>query len=298
MGSRSLRIGNLIILMKKHRITQNEKREKYMKKIILLILLSVLCISCDDNRKMNFDVKVERNSELLLTMDGENNYNENYTTKQIFLSCRGNNCKIFEQNKLVYDKRLEDEEVREINRTITKMIKKYKEKPFIATNTITHLKVNEKSYEYSYVLEDEAKLFSILSYENMLLISDENYQISNKFTFSALNSYGSIWKIFCNTDKCEIFYYSNVMEMELTRSWNLKLSTLEIENLKKKLIDSSKNRYEKEIRSETNYRMAFENGKEYHYVVSNGQFEKILNGLIKGDYSEIEKEYIEKYSGS
>ena len=269
-----------------------------MNKIILLILLSVLCISCADNRKMNFDIKIERSREQILTIGAENNYNENYTTKQISLSCRGNNCKIFEQNKLVYDKRLEDEEVREINKTITKIIKKYKEKPFIASNTITYLKVNGKSYEYSYILEDEVKLFSILSYENMLLISDENYQISKRFTFRALNNYGSIWEIFCNTDKCEIFYYSNAMKMELTRNWDLKLSTLEIENLKKKLIDSSKNRYGKEIRSETSYRMAFENGKEYHYVVSDGQFEKILNELIKGDYNEIEKEYVEKYSGT
>ena len=65
----------------------------------------------------------------------------------------------------------------------------------------------------------------------MLLISDENYQISKRFTFRALNNYGSIWEIFCNTDKCEIFYYSNAMKMELTRNWDLKLSTLEIENL-------------------------------------------------------------------
>ena len=29
-----------------------------------------------------------------------------------------------------------------------------------------------------------------------------------------------------------------------------------------------------------------------------GLFEKILNELIKGDYNEIEKEYVEKYSGT
>ena len=55
-----------------------------MNKIILLIFICIFYLSCTNDRELNFDIKIERGNELILTRDMDNIYNEDYTSKKFF----------------------------------------------------------------------------------------------------------------------------------------------------------------------------------------------------------------------
>lgn len=143
---------------------------KIDKKVILIIIASFLCISCMENG-LNFELKIE--SEL------EEFYKEKISDVhskkvEILLKCQKNNCKIYENNKMVNNRDVNRYEIKKIKKLLNKIIKK-SENIFIASNSITEINVNRKEYVTPYIFEEEIELFNLFSYKNKILISDEEY---------------------------------------------------------------------------------------------------------------------------
>ncbi len=93
---------------------------KIDKKVILIIIASFLCISCMENG-LNFELKIE--SEL------EEFYKEKISDVhskkvEILLKCQKNNCKIYENNKMVNNRDVNRYEIKKIKKLLNKIIKK------------------------------------------------------------------------------------------------------------------------------------------------------------------------------
>ena len=197
---------------------------------------------------------------------------------------------------MILEKKLKKSEIQNLIKLINKIAKKSKKRPYVVTNTYSTLNINGEKYEFYYIPKEEEDIFKIMQYENKILVNDESIVMNRNFLFDALNEYGSFWKIICESNLCRVIYYSNYGKMDKPdKEWSIIVNENQKKEIEKELIAATKNRYKEEIRRETKYRMIFDDGKEYHYVVSDGQFEKILNDLIKSDYNEIEKEYIEQH---
>ena len=205
-------------------------------------------------------------------------------------------CKLYRNTTMILEKKLKKSEIQNLIKLINKIAKKSKKRPYVVTNTYSTLNINGEKYEFYYIPKEEEDIFKIMQYENKILVNDESIVMNRNFLFDALNEYGSFWKIICESKLCRVIYYSNYGKMDKPdKEWSIIVNENQKKEIEKELIAATKNRYKEEIRSETKYRMIFDDGKEYHYVVSDGQFEKILNDLIKSDYNEIEKEYIEQH---
>lgn len=92
------------------------------KKIILIIIISFLCISCMKD-ELNFELKIKSRYE---------NFSEkeslDISTKkvEILLKCKKNNCKIYENNKMVNNRDVNRYEIKKIKKLLNKIIKKAK----------------------------------------------------------------------------------------------------------------------------------------------------------------------------
>ncbi|BBM35544.1 hypothetical protein [Pseudoleptotrichia goodfellowii] len=254
------------------------------KKIILIIITSFLCISCMEN-ELNFELKIKSRYE---NFSEEESSDIDTKKNEILLSCRKDNCKIYENDKMVNNRNVNRYEIKKIKKLLNKIIKK-SENIFIASNSITKININRKEYIIPYIIEEEIELLNIFSYKNKILISDEEYHNSKRFLFRALNEFGSQWEIFCGENKCKILYYPNNLD-KAERVWEIK--KLETEILQNKLMDAINNKYEETLYNEQNYELILDNGKKYHNKIEKGKFKKILNELIQEDYKNIEKKYL------
>lgn len=257
---------------------------KIGKKVILIIIASFLCISCMKN-ELNFELKIKSKYE---NFSEEESLDIDTKKVEILLKCQKNNCKIYENNKMVNNRDVNRYEIKKIKKLLNKIIKK-NENIFIASNSITEINVNRKEYVTPYIFEEEIELLNLFSYKNKILISDEEYHNSKRFLFRALNEFGSRWEIFCGENKCKILYYPNNLD-KAERIWEIK--KLETEILQNKLMDAINNKYEETLWNGQNYELILDNGKKYHNKIEKGKFKKILNELIQEDYKNIERRHL------
>jgi hypothetical protein len=264
-----------------------------MKKIILILSLILFYCSCSKSN-LKFELIVERNYEIDIENVIEDKVKEKYNSQKIILKCKVNNCKIYENNILVLDKILNEKEINRIKKLINGIKEKSKEKnPLLVTNTNSKLIFNKKNYEIPYITNDQEEIFNILLYKNKKLISDEKYNESNKFYYAYFNGTVGTWRIICELKLCKVFYNSSKRYLLNQKEWEIELTKEERMEIEKKLINTAKKRHKIDVMTRTNYSLSFDNGKEYHYTISDGKFEKILDELIGTDHKLVEKEYLE-----
>ncbi|WP_304179520.1 hypothetical protein [Leptotrichia trevisanii] len=155
--------------------------------------------------------------------------------------------------------------------------------------TNTYVEIERERFYYIPIEIEE--IFKILNYKNKIIITDEKYQNSKKFMYQGKTPDGSIWKLYCEFESCEIIYYYLFSDFssELKKSWKFKMTNSEIENIKNILIDSLKIDGDKKVYSDVRSEMIFENGKTYYYQKANKKYYKILSQLLKQDIHNIKK---------
>lgn len=261
-----------------------------MKKIIFFYIFTLIIICCNAgiSQEINFTIKVERKYEKIL--DKKNSKSSiKEMNEEIFLVCEINVCKIYENNKIMRSKKIEKKEIYKIRQLLKKLQKKSEKEIFFSTNTETVIQLNNKSFFINYIPIEEEEIFEILSYKNKMLINDEEIQKSIKFIYEIRNSYGSLWIVDCS-DECRVLYYSEGNDN--VKEWRLDLDISEIEKLKNELLDTIREEYRVDIKSDSYYEMSFDNGKLYNHIYEAKSYVEILKKLIKEDIKILEEKNI------
>lgn len=262
---------------------------KYYWILLLSIILSLGCHS----RGLNLKLEIERNYEIDINDISKESIFKGITKirkRNTLLECTDNTCKIYESNNKIIEKKISKNEEKLLKKMFT-VLKSKKNRKHIATNTIVSFSdLNGHNIELQYIPIEIEKIFDIFSYKNKVIITDENFFKIEKFSYEILNNYGNIWKLYCESQNCRIFYFSNNNNWNLTQEWNFNLSQSGVDDLKKNLIKLFiENKDEKEIKSDSRQEMIFDNGKIYYKTI-NSDYKKIIKETFNIDIEKIENE--------
>ncbi len=262
---------------------------KYYFIMLLSIILSLSCYS----KGLNLKLEIERNYEIDIgSISKESIFKGVKESKKrnISLECTDNICKIYESNNKIIEKKISKNEEKLLKKMFT-VLKSKKNRKHIATNTIVSFSdLNGHNIELQYIPIEIEKIFDIFSYKNKVIITDENFFKTEKFSYEILNNYGNIWKLYCESQNCRIFYFSNNNNWNLTQEWNFNLSQLEVDVLKKSLIKLFiEKKDEEEINSNSRQEIIFDNGKIYNKTI-NSDYKKIIKETFNINIEKIENE--------